>query len=232
RATGARSLRRCPCRGRAVAAPAPRAKAAARKCCGIPAALGGSAARPASRSPAARPGLRPAVARPAGAKCRSSCRTRVRARETRRRRPCARTRACRRRSSRDYGVRSAAAGASCTKSKSAAPADAASRRAPAKSCRRPTALRSRTACRACRSSSLDVLDLLAHLLDRDLHVDRGARRLAVLRLGGQRVRLAIQLLHQEIEPATRGLGGIEHRGDFVEVGAETVELLVDVHLVG
>src|SRR6185437_10683380 len=44
------------------------------------------------------------------------------------------------------------------------------------------------------SPSLDVLHLLAHLLDDDLHVHRAAGGLQVLRLGGQRVGFAIELL--------------------------------------
>src|SRR5205085_363435 len=47
---------------------------------------------------------------------------------------------------------------------------------------------------------LDVLDLLAHLLDEHLHVDGNAGELERRRFGAQRVRFAVQLLDQEIEP--------------------------------
>src|SRR5690348_13477732 len=50
------------------------------------------------------------------------------------------------------------------------------------------------------SSLLDILHLLAQLLDDDLDLDGVARDLGVLRLRSQRVRLAVQLLHQEVQP--------------------------------
>src|SRR6201997_2007544 len=57
-----------------------------------------------------------------------------------------------------------------------------------------------------------VLHLLAHLLDQHLHVHRGARGLEVLRLGRQRVGLAVQLLHEEIEPPAGGLVAADDAG--------------------
>ena len=77
-----------------------------------------------------------------------------------------------------------------------------------------------------------VLHLLAHLLDQDLDVDRGARGLDVLRLRRERVRLAVQFLHQEVEPSSRWLLRIEHLQDLGHVTAQAVELFLDVHLAG
>src|SRR5688572_5687813 len=79
---------------------------------------------------------------------------------------------------------------------------------------------------------LNVLDLLAHLLDQDLDVDRGARGLDVLRLRRERVRLAVQFLHQEVEPPPRWLLRIEHLQDLGHVTAQAVEFFLDVHLAG
>src|SRR5205823_3247800 len=55
------------------------------------------------------------------------------------------------------------------------------------------------------SSLLRVLHLLAHLLDQDLHVDRAAGGLEVLGLRGQGIGFAVELLHEEVEPAAGGL---------------------------
>ena len=51
---------------------------------------------------------------------------------------------------------------------------------------------------------LDVLDLLAHLLDQHLDFNAGLRNVGVNRLGTYGVGLAIQFLHQEIELAATG----------------------------
>src|SRR6478736_9335712 len=79
-----------------------------------------------------------------------------------------------------------------------------------------------------RPASLDVLDLLAQLLDRDLHVDRDRCHLDRGRLGAERVRLAQQLLDQELEAladlATLG----EEARDLVEVRAQPRQFLRDV----
>src|SRR5207302_1165344 len=48
-------------------------------------------------------------------------------------------------------------------------------------------------------TSLDVLDLLAHLLDQHLHLDRDARDLVRDRFRAERVGLAVELLAEKIE---------------------------------
>src|SRR5262245_56870546 len=75
-------------------------------------------------------------------------------------------------------------------------------------------------------ASFDVLNLLAHLLDRDLHVHRGARGVHVLRLGGERIGFAVQRLHQKIQAASSGLRGVEHARHLIQVCCEPIELLV------
>src|SRR5262245_29511305 len=66
---------------------------------------------------------------------------------------------------------------------------------------------------------LDVLNLLAHLLDDDFHIDSGARGFHILRFRGQRVGLAIQLLHQKVEASAGGLARIEDGCDLGQVTA-------------
>src|SRR5688572_21135840 len=81
-------------------------------------------------------------------------------------------------------------------------------------------------------TSLNVLDLLAHLLDQDLNVDRRARGLDILRLRRERVGLAVQLLHQEVEPPPGWLLRIEHLQDLGHVTPQAVEFFLDIHLAG
>ena len=76
--------------------------------------------------------------------------------------------------------------------------------------------------------SFDVLHLLAHLFDQDLHFDGGTRGFQILRLRGQGVRLAIEFLHQEIEAPSRWLIADEGFADFGHVAAQPVDFLVDV----
>src|SRR5262245_106036 len=49
------------------------------------------------------------------------------------------------------------------------------------------------------ASLFHVLHLLAHLLDQHLELERRLRELRVHRLGPERVRLAVQFLHEEVE---------------------------------
>src|SRR5215472_12834945 len=85
---------------------------------------------------------------------------------------------------------------------------------------------------ACSSSSfmalLRVLHLLAHLLDDHLHVDRGACGLEILRLGRERIRLAVELLHEKVEAPPGGLAAADHAAHLGDVAGEALELLVDV----
>src|SRR5215472_1997412 len=84
----------------------------------------------------------------------------------------------------------------------------------------------------CSSSSsmalLRVLHLLAHLLDDHLHVDRGARGLEILRLRGERIRLAVELLHEEVEAPPGGLAAADYAAHLGNVAGEALELFVDV----
>src|ERR1700722_5000117 len=75
---------------------------------------------------------------------------------------------------------------------------------------------------------LDVLYLLAHLLDDDLHIDGAAGCFEVLRLRRERVRFAIELLHQEVEAAARRLAAIDNAADLNDVARKAIELFVDV----
>src|SRR5687767_10215026 len=64
-----------------------------------------------------------------------------------------------------------------------------------------------------RPPSFDVLDLFAHLVDQHLQLDRRGRRARIDRLAAQRVRLAVELLQQEIEAATHRVALREHAAD-------------------
>src|SRR6202171_992732 len=75
---------------------------------------------------------------------------------------------------------------------------------------------------------LRVLHLLAHLLDQDLHVHGAARGLQILGLRRQGVRFAIELLHEEVEPAAGGLTRADDAAHFADVAREALELLVHV----
>src|SRR5262245_6532773 len=60
-----------------------------------------------------------------------------------------------------------------------------------------------------RPSSLNVLDLLTHLIDDGLQLQAGPCRLRIAGFGAQRVRLAIELLRQKIEPSPGRLLGAQ-----------------------
>src|ERR1700712_1907101 len=69
-------------------------------------------------------------------------------------------------------------------------------------------------------SLFDVLDLLAQLLDRHLHVDRDRRHLDRGRLRAERVGLAQQLLDQELEALAYLAALGDQARDLVEVRAQ------------
>src|SRR5262245_57031884 len=80
---------------------------------------------------------------------------------------------------------------------------------------------------------LNVLNLLAHLLDLDLDPDDRLRDLRVRRLRAHRVRLAEHLLHEEVELATdvaRRLS--QDDGELSGVAPEPRDLFGDVAPVG
>src|SRR5690606_27959211 len=77
-------------------------------------------------------------------------------------------------------------------------------------------------------SLLQILYLLAHLLDQDLELDRRAREILVLRFRAERIRLAVHLLQEKIETTPDRLGALEHRPHLGDVRREPVHLLTDV----
>src|SRR5262245_25590886 len=79
---------------------------------------------------------------------------------------------------------------------------------------------------------LKVLHLLANLLDQQLQLERAVRDRRARGLGRQRVRLAVQLLRDEVQALAGGAAGPEHALDLVEMGAQAVELLRHVGLGG
>ena len=68
--------------------------------------------------------------------------------------------------------------------------------------------------------SLDVLHLLAHLLDQHLHVDRDARQLQRGGFAAQRVRLAVQFLDQKVQALANFAAFFQQAFDLVEVGLD------------
>src|SRR5471032_3299507 len=79
-----------------------------------------------------------------------------------------------------------------------------------------------------RAHLFDVLHLLAHLLDEDLQLHRDARHVVRDRLRAERVRLAIELLAEEIEALAAGASLVEDAAEFRDVRHQPRELLVDV----
>ena len=82
------------------------------------------------------------------------------------------------------------------------------------------------------ASLFQVLHLLAHLLDQNLEVDGRIGHLARDGFGTERIGLAVQFLHQKIEPLAhrwrraRAIGA--QAIDFVQVGAEPADFLGDI----
>src|SRR5581483_131962 len=80
--------------------------------------------------------------------------------------------------------------------------------------------------------SLDVRDLLAHLLDLELDLEDAGDERGVVALGRHGVRLAEQLLREELELAADGLAvRVERGAELRDVAAEALELLRDVRAV-
>src|SRR5690606_37569809 len=65
-----------------------------------------------------------------------------------------------------------------------------------------------------------------------LHRDDGVGDLDVRRLAADRVGLAQQLLHEELELAAYLAAGPDHRAQAIDVRAQPLELLADVDAVG
>src|ERR1700712_3111165 len=64
---------------------------------------------------------------------------------------------------------------------------------------------------------LNVLHLFAHLLDQHLEVDRGLGAARIEGFGAQCVGFAVELLHQEVQPAPGLPAGLEYTAHFSDV---------------
>src|SRR5690242_21650675 len=96
---------------------------------------------------------------------------------------------------------------------------------------RPTAPRRRTDCRSLATArSFYILDLLAHLLDQELELQARVGKILRNRLRAERVRFAIQLLHQEIQALADRSPGPDHAGHLFEVRTKPIHLFGDVYL--
>src|SRR3982751_1091577 len=80
--------------------------------------------------------------------------------------------------------------------------------------------------------SLKVLHLLAHLLDQHLDLERCLRELRIDRLRAEGVRLAMQLLHEEVEPLPCRAACRKHPSHFADMRCKARDLLRHVHLGG
>src|SRR5512135_3917290 len=87
----------------------------------------------------------------------------------------------------------------------------------ARSACRPPSIAPRRALRASGFAprrSFEVLNLLAHLLDRHLELERHLRQLGVDRLGSQGVGFAVQFLGEEIEPLAGAAAVCQYPPEF------------------
>src|SRR3990172_4806534 len=82
------------------------------------------------------------------------------------------------------------------------------------------------------SPSLDVLDLLAQLIDDGLELEPGPADLDVGSFRADRVRLAIELLRQKFEFASNRLVALDELVGCRDMSAQTIELLLDIGLGG
>src|SRR5262245_4502658 len=97
----------------------------------------------------------------------------------------------------------------------------------ARSLARPPSWSPSTGQHAARSS-LDILHLLAHLIDHRLQSKSGARDLHVVGLGAERIGLAIKFLGEEVELAADGPVLAEQLASRADMGAQPLQLLLDV----
>ena len=67
------------------------------------------------------------------------------------------------------------------------------------------------------------------MLDRHFQVYRSLRGFAVNRFGTQGIGLAVQLLHQKIQPPAAGATVGQRIAHFVDVGHQPVQLFINVH---
>src|SRR5882762_3897361 len=78
--------------------------------------------------------------------------------------------------------------------------------------------------------SLDILDLLAHLLDQKLELEARVGEFLRHGLRAERVRFAVQLLHQEVQALAGPPSGFDHALNLLQVRSKAIELLGDVRL--
>src|SRR5215469_16715084 len=76
-----------------------------------------------------------------------------------------------------------------------------------------------------RPRLLKVLHLFPHLLDEHFQVHHLLGDGRILGLRTQGVGLPVELLHEEIQPPAHGLAALEGVVEFLEMAAETVQLL-------
>ena len=76
-----------------------------------------------------------------------------------------------------------------------------------------------------RDLSLQVLHLLAQLLDRRLHGQADARQLEIGGFGAERVGFPVQLLAQEIEPPADGAAFLQQPPSRLHMRMQAVQLL-------
>src|SRR5262249_21218160 len=81
-------------------------------------------------------------------------------------------------------------------------------------------------------TSLQILDLLAELLDDVFHFEPGIGQLDVVRLGAAGIDLAVELLRQEIEPPAHRPALAEHLARLHDVRGDAIKLLADIRLGG
>ena len=81
-------------------------------------------------------------------------------------------------------------------------------------------------------ASLDVLDLLAQLIDHRLELEPGPADFNVGGLGAERIRLAIELLRQEFEFAPDRLIAVDELVRCRNMSAQAIEFLLDIGLGG
>jgi hypothetical protein len=82
------------------------------------------------------------------------------------------------------------------------------------------------------SPSLDVLDLLAQLIDDSLELEAGPADLDVGSFRAHRVRFAIELLRQKFEFAPDRLAALDELVGCRNMRAQAIELLLDIGLGG
>ncbi len=78
------------------------------------------------------------------------------------------------------------------------------------------------------AASLNVLHLLAHLVDHRLEFETDARDLGIGGLGAERICFAVELLGQKVEAAPGGLFRFQECARGGDVGAETLEFFLDI----